>query len=165
METRDQLPAHSVPPAAHALAASPTLHVAGLVASPRVLTPDDLAGLPRLDVADAFVCEEGWQVPDLAWSGFRLGDVLALARPQPAARYVRVRSGDYAVPLPLAQAAHALLCDHLDGAPLAVEHGAPWRLVVLGGVCYSSVKWVTHLDLTAEPGEPTGEHIARARLR
>ncbi len=165
MDSRERLPAHPVPTAAREHAATPVLHVAGLVARPCALTPVDLAGVPRLSVAEAFTCEEGWSVPDLAWGGMRLADVLALARPLPAAQYVRVRSGEYAVPLPLDQAADALLCDTLNGAPLPVGHGAPWRLVWPGGSCFTSVKWVTHLELTAEPGEPTGERLARARLR
>jgi DMSO/TMAO reductase YedYZ molybdopterin-dependent catalytic subunit len=139
--------------------------VSGLVAHPRALTPDDLAAFPRVDLAEAFTCEEGWSVPGLEWRGLRLATVLALAAPLAGARYVRVRSGEYAVPLPLAEADNALLCDTLNGEPLPLEHGAPWRLIVAGGSCFTSVKWVTHLELTAEPGEASGEQIAKARLR
>jgi DMSO/TMAO reductase YedYZ molybdopterin-dependent catalytic subunit len=165
VETRDRLPSHPVPATAHAQAARPTLCVDGLVTQPRVLTPADLGPLPHLALAEAFVCEEGWSVPGLEWRGLRLADVVALAQPLPSARYVRVRSGDYAVPIALAEVESALLCDSLNGEPLAVEHGAPWRLVLAGGSCFTSVKWVTHLELTAEPGANTGEQIARARLR
>ena len=165
METRDRLPSHPVPAAAHEQATRPTLRVDGLVAQPRALAPADLATLPRVDLAEAFVCEEGWSVPELKWRGIRLADVLALAEPLPSARYVRVRSGEYAVPIALAEVGSALLCDSLNGAPLSVEHGAPWRLLLAGGSCFTSVKWVTHLELTADPGANTGEQIARARLR
>jgi DMSO/TMAO reductase YedYZ molybdopterin-dependent catalytic subunit len=165
METRDRLPSHPVPAAARDQAARPTLSIDGLVAQPRVLTRADLGPLPHLDLAEAFVCEEGWSVPGLEWRGVRLADVLALAQPLPSARYVCVRSGDYAVPVALAEVENALLCDSLNGEPLAVEHGAPWRLVLTGGSCFTSVKWVMHLELTAELGENTGEQIARARLR
>jgi DMSO/TMAO reductase YedYZ molybdopterin-dependent catalytic subunit len=165
MEQRERLPVHPLPPQARSQAAAPRLAIDGLVAMPRSLSPGDLAALPRATLAEPFVCEEGWMVPGLRWEGVRLGDLLALAVPCPEARYVRVCSGEYAVPLALEEARAALLADRLNGAPLPLEHGAPWRLVVPGGRCFTSVKWVTRLELTAEPGEPTGERIARARLR
>lgn len=165
METRDRLPAFPVPSAAVEQAAHPTLQIGGLVAQPRTLTPADLAALPRTHLADPFTCEEGWSVPGLRWQGVRLSAVLALANPLPNARYVRICSGEYAVPVPLDQAGDALLADWLNGEPLQLEHGAPWRLVLSGAQCFTSVKWVTHLELTAEPGSNTGEQIARARLR
>jgi len=34
-----------------------------------------------------------------------------------------------------------------------------------GRECFTSVKWVDRLELTAEAGERTGEHIACSRLR
>ncbi|MDE3078232.1 MAG: molybdopterin-dependent oxidoreductase, partial [Chloroflexota bacterium] len=83
----------------------------------------------------------------------------------PDARYVRAGSGDYVVPVSLERAKQALLCDRLNGQALSVEHGAPWRMVVPGAECFNSVKWVTDLELTAEPGISTGERIARSRLR
>jgi Oxidoreductase molybdopterin binding domain len=52
----------------------------------------------------------------------------------------------------------------LNGEPLTVEHGAPWRLVVSGGPCYANVKWLDHLELAAESGEHTAQRIARGRL-
>ncbi len=73
-------------------------------------------------------------------------------------------AGAYWVALPLDAAAGALLCDRLNDEPLAREHGAPWRLVVSGGACFTSVKWVGALELAAEPGEATAERIARGRL-
>ncbi len=164
MEEHPTLPIHPVPPTARDQATSPSLQVTGLAARPRPLTPADLAALPRADLAEPFRCEEGWTVPGLCWRGVRLADVLALVAPLPAARYVRVCSGDYAVPLSLDEANGALLCDELNGEPLPLEHGAPWRLVVPGGVCFSSVKWVDRLELAAEPGARSGERIARARL-
>ncbi len=165
MDTHDRMPVHPVPDEARERAARPALRVDGLVRRPRELTPADLAGLPRRDVEEPFVCEEGWQVPGLRWRGVRLADVLALAGPLPGARYVRVCAGDYAVPLPLVEAEQALLCEALNGEPLAAENGAPWRLLAPGGQCFTSVKWVDRLEATAEPGAPTGEQIARARLQ
>jgi DMSO/TMAO reductase YedYZ molybdopterin-dependent catalytic subunit len=83
-----------------------------------------------------------------------LVDILALAEPLSAARYVRVCAGEYSVPVPLDQAGDALLCDMLEGQPLPLVHGAPWRLLWPGSRCSTSVKWVDRLELCAEPGNP-----------
>jgi DMSO/TMAO reductase YedYZ molybdopterin-dependent catalytic subunit len=163
VENRDSLPSHPVPAAVQTRGAA-AIRIEGLVAEPRALTAIDLARLPRAELAEPFVCEEGWQVPGLRWRGVRLGDLLALAQPLPAARHVRVYAGEYAVPLGLDTAGDALLAEALNGEPLSVEHGAPWRLVVPGGQCFTSVKWVERVELTAEPGPDDGQRIARGRL-
>ena len=120
--------------------------------------------MPPTIVEEPFTCEEGWSVPGLRWGGLRLTDVLALAEPLPAARYVRAGAGPYVVPVPLAEVGVALLADEVNGESLSVEHGAPWRLVLPSGACYTSVKWLDRLELTAEPGEHTAQRLARVRL-
>lgn len=156
------LPIHPVP--ASAVAGDPGILVDGLVARRLRLDSTRLRTLPRRDVRDDFVCEEGWTAPSLSWGGVQLADAIALADPLPAATHVRVCAGGYAVPLDLAGASSALLCDLLDGAPLAVEHGGPWRLLLPGERCFTSVKWVDRLELVRHAGDPSGERIARARL-
>jgi DMSO/TMAO reductase YedYZ molybdopterin-dependent catalytic subunit len=95
--------------------------------------------------------------------GVRLADVVALGQPLPEARYVRVCAGEYAVPLSLEEAQGVLLSTTRDGQPLTPDRGAPFRLVVPGGKCFTSVKWIDRLVLTAEPGPNDGERLARAR--
>jgi DMSO/TMAO reductase YedYZ molybdopterin-dependent catalytic subunit len=163
MEIRRELPSHPVPAGVEP-AARLSLRVEGRVAEPREVSRVDLARLKRADLFGPFSCEEGWQVQGLAWRGVRLSDMIALAHPLPDVQWVRVGSGDYVVPLTLEDAESALLCDELNGQPLAVEHGAPWRLVVPGGSCFTSVKWVDRLELTATAGQQTGRDIARSRL-
>jgi DMSO/TMAO reductase YedYZ molybdopterin-dependent catalytic subunit len=36
--------------------------------------------------------------------------------------------------------------------------------VLPGGACYTSVKWLDRLELTAEPGEHAAQRIAGTRL-
>lgn len=163
MEIRTRLPQQEVP--AEVAGRPPRLKVDGLVSNPLELGPEELAALPRASLAEAFRCEEGWEVPGLTWEGMPLIEVIAPARPTAEARFVRVGAGDYVVPIPLEQASGALLCDRLNGAPLTLQHGAPWRLVLPGGACFTSVKWVDRLTLTAEAGENDGERIARARRK
>ncbi len=165
MDTREELPVHA--PAGDEIPSTGgagAITVEGLVAEPRMLTPAVLGELPHRQLAERFTCEEGWSVDGLTWEGVPLSAVLAHCRPLPSARYVRVRAGRYWTAVPLSDAESALLCDRLNGEPLGREHGAPWRLVVPGGACFTSVKWVSALELTAEMGEATAERIARSRL-
>jgi len=164
VEIRERLPIFPPSAADRARAAAAVLRIDGLVAQTRELMPEEIAVLPHARLEEPFVCEEGWTVPGLRWGGVRLIDVLALARPLPEARYVRAGCGDWVVPLALADAVLGLICDELNGEPLTVEHGAPWRLVVSGGACYTSVKWLDHLELVSEGGEDDARRIAMARI-
>jgi DMSO/TMAO reductase YedYZ molybdopterin-dependent catalytic subunit len=167
MERLRELPHHDIPAVAITWAANPTLQITGLVARPQLLTAADLAAawatMPRTSFTEDFLCDGKWTVPDQQWSGYRLLDVIQLAHPLPAATYIRVGSGDYVVPISLTDAANALLADRLNGQPLTLEHGAPWRLALYGGRCFTSVKWVDRLELTADAGENTGVKIVRER--
>lgn len=163
-QIRDRLPVHAGPAPAP-LGHEPALRIDGLVHRAVEARAVDLQALPRVEHAEAFTCEEGWTVPAVRWRGVRVADVVALAGPLPSARFVRVYAGTYTVPVALDDAGAALLCEEMDGRPLPAVHGAPWRLLVPGGACFTSVKWVDRLELTAEPGRNDGERIARARLR
>lgn len=167
METLKELPFHEIPAQVTEWINKPTLRIVGLVAKPQILSAADLlaarATFSRTSFTQDFLCDGKWTVPDQQWSGYRLLDVLALAKPLPTAKYIRVGSGDYVVPIALAEAEHALLADTLNGQPLTAAHGAPWRLALFGGRCFTSVKWVEQLELTAEPGENTGVAIVRER--
>jgi DMSO/TMAO reductase YedYZ molybdopterin-dependent catalytic subunit len=141
------------------------LRIDGLVEQTIDAHVSDLDALPRTEHIEAFTCEEGWTVPALRWRGMRLPDVVALARPLPSARYVRVHAGNYVIPVSFDDARTALLCDEMNGQPVPPAHGAPWRLLVPAGACFTSVKWVDRLEVTSEPGESEGERVAQARLR
>ncbi len=165
MEILKALPHHDMPALAHEWVANPVLQLSGLVATPRHLTVADLAGLPRTSFTDDFLCDGKWTVPDQQWSGYRLLDVISLAAPLATAQYINVGAGDYVIPIAWAEAEHALLADMLNQVPLTIQHGAPWRLALFGGRCFTSVKWVDRLELTAEPGMNTGVKIVGERNR
>jgi hypothetical protein len=82
-------------------AVTPILHIDGLLARPVELTREDLVQLPRAELEESYVCEEGWTVPTLRWAGVRLSDVLTLVQPLPTARFVRAGSGTWVVPVDL----------------------------------------------------------------
>ena len=140
------------------------LRIEGLVEHPAELSVEELLALPGAGFDDDFVCLEGWTVPNLRWRGVRLATVLERVGVGAAAQWVQASAGNFSLPLPLAEAGNALLALQLNDQMLAPEHGAPVRLLVPGGECFTSVKWLDHLELRAEPAENTAEAIARARL-
>jgi DNA-binding transcriptional regulator YhcF (GntR family) len=146
-EIRPCLPVHTVPRDVALSDHLDTLAIEGAVRQPGVLQPDQLLRLPRAHLEQAFACDEGWVVPSLRWAGLWLRDVLSVAEPVPEATVVRVGAGSYRMPLSMDEVREALLADELDGAPLTLEHGAPWRLIVPGAACYTSVKWVDRLQV------------------
>lgn len=160
----DQLPDHPIPVEVARRAATGEIEVAGLVARPGRLSAAALASLTHVQIDGEFACEEGWSVPGLHWQGVALADVIAAAEPAPGAGWVRVCSGTFVTPLPLDVANTAVLCNVLDDLPLGLDHGGPWRLLVPGGACHTSVKWVDRIELSDAPGENTAESIAMARI-
>jgi DMSO/TMAO reductase YedYZ molybdopterin-dependent catalytic subunit len=139
------------------------LYVDGLVTTPRAFSAEDLAAAKRITVTEDFVCDHKPTEFDQGWSGVSLPAILALAGPQPEAKFVRIHAGGYSVPVALDEIENALLADTLNGEPLSRDRGAPWRLYVPGAHCHVSVKWVQRLELTAARGVDMAERAERAR--
>jgi DMSO/TMAO reductase YedYZ molybdopterin-dependent catalytic subunit len=155
------LPVHSSPKAE----AEPRfLRIDGLVDRPMDLTPADLQGLPQQELTEDFNCVEGWTAPAMKWRGVALEAVLNLAGAHPGAQWLQASAGEFSVPIPLRDADKVLLATQLAGAPLPVDHGGPVRLVLSGGDCWTSIKWLDRLEVRAEPAENTGRAIALGRL-
>lgn len=159
---RATLPVHPVP---MARTGRPILTVDGLVEHPLRLRPEELAALTQQARTADFGCVEGWTVPQLSWQGVPLLEMLRLAGADAAARWVQASAGDFSVPLPLDAVGEALLALRLDGEDLPLAHGGPVRLVVPDQACFTSVKWLDHLEVRAAPGANTAEQTALARLR
>jgi DMSO/TMAO reductase YedYZ molybdopterin-dependent catalytic subunit len=137
------------------------LPITGLVDSPHVFTLPELRAMPKLTQVTRHDCVEGWSAIG-KWSGIPLATVLAMAKPQPTARFVIFRCFDkdesgteYYESLDLTQAAHpqTLLALDLNDAPLDPQHGAPVRLRIPTQLGYKSAKWVRAIELAAaKPG-------------
>lgn len=131
------------------------LRIEGLVARPVELTYADVRALPRAEQTSDFHCVTGWSVDDVRWAGVRFRDLLAAARPLPAARALSFYSAErpYVDSLTLEQAMFpdALLAYEMDGKPLSRPHGAPARVVMPRMYGYKNVKWVERIVLTRTP--------------
>ncbi len=110
--------------------------------------------LPQVSMTSDFQCVTGWRVPDVAWTGVRLRDVLDLAGVGAGASAVRLLSfdGTYTESLTLEQARRddVLIATQMLGADVTPAHGGPVRLFVAPMYGYKSLKWLGGIELTNE---------------
>jgi len=97
------------------------------------------------------------------WTGARLADVLALARPSGEAVHVGFEGADLSpearppqrfggsIPLDKARRPEVLLAWAMNGEPLQPVHGAPLRVVVPGYIGARSIKWLDRIELRSTP--------------
>lgn len=156
-----ELPIHPVP---STVALEGSLRIEGRVAHPLELTAAELGSWEQEMVSGDFTCLEGWTVPSVRWQGVPLAVVLERAGADPAARWAEASSGDFRISLPIDLARRSLLALRLADEPLPIAHGGPIRLIVPGGECYTSVKWLNRLEVRDQPGSNQGRTIALGRL-
>jgi DMSO/TMAO reductase YedYZ molybdopterin-dependent catalytic subunit len=132
-----------------------SLKIDGLVERPLELSYADLRALPRAEQVTDFHCVTGWSVSNVRWGGVRFSDLLAAARPLPAAQALGFFSGDgaYSDSLTMDQVhlADAMLAYEMDGAALTRPHGAPARVVIPEMYGYKGVKWLNRITLVDQP--------------
>jgi len=143
------------------------LEVGGHVNRPVSLSYRDVLSLPRAEQVSTFHCVTGWTVENVHWGGVRLGDVLALARPLPAAHALEFVSAErpYVDSLTVAQARlhDVMLAYEMDGRPLPREHGAPLRLVIPEMYGYKNVKWLQAINLVGQARDGYWEQLGYDR--
>ncbi|HEX6471004.1 MAG TPA: molybdopterin-dependent oxidoreductase [Streptosporangiaceae bacterium] len=128
-----------------------TLTVSGLVKAPRTFTFADLQALPATRMTSEFHCVTGWTVPNVAWQGVALADLLDRVGLDPAAKALRFRSfdGAYTESLTLDQARRRdvlVATSMLGGSPISHDHGGPVRLYVAPMYGYKSIKWLSGIE-------------------
>jgi DMSO/TMAO reductase YedYZ molybdopterin-dependent catalytic subunit len=142
-----------------------------------IAVSEELRQLPRVNQTSDFHCVTTWSRRSLRWSGFRFADfferiVVPRAGPDRSATFVVFRCQDgYRACLPLEDllAFDVLLADMLDGEALAIEHGAPLRLVAPAHYGYKNAKHVDRIEFWPDakhyrpPGFRFMEH-PRARV-
>lgn len=159
-EVLNALPQHPV--ASHVTAQAVLRALGG--AQPREFAPADLAQFPHAAIQEDFVCEEGWEAPRQAWRGVLAGALLDAAGIPAETPWVEFASGDFCFSLPAAQARAALIATELNGEAIPREHGGPYRLLVSGAACFTSIKWLDRIEARESEGANTAETIARARI-
>jgi DMSO/TMAO reductase YedYZ molybdopterin-dependent catalytic subunit len=136
--------------------------VDGLVEHPLILSMVDLRALPSRTQITRHDCVEGWSCIG-EWTGTPLKIVLAAAEPKPSARYAMFYCADpmtaegdpdhlYYESLDLAEAVHpqTILAYEMNGAPLAIEHGAPVRLRAERQLGYKQPKYIQGIELVED---------------
>ncbi|MGI5201186.1 molybdopterin-dependent oxidoreductase [Spirillospora sp. CA-108201] len=126
------------------------LTVTGRVSREVTLSLADLRALPQYTARLPISCVEGWSV-EAAWRGVRLRDVLRLAGVADGAQVLvesLQRQGLYrtsTVAPPHWRDPLTLLALGLNGAPLALDHGYPCRLIAPNRPGVMQTKWVHRL--------------------
>jgi len=132
--------------------------VGGLVENELELSLSDLRALPSRTQITRHDCVEGWSCIG-EWKGVPLKTILDKAKLKPEARYIAFfcaddleqtldGTGRYYETHDLVDAFHpqTILAYDLNGAPLAIDHGAPLRLRVERQLGYKMAKYVMRIE-------------------
>jgi DMSO/TMAO reductase YedYZ molybdopterin-dependent catalytic subunit len=128
------------------------LTINGEVNQPLQLSYADLQKMPLTTMVIQHVCVEGWAAI-VQWGGVRLRDLIALAQPKSAVKYVYFKSADgYSSSWDLASSVHpqTLMAYQMNGRPLPIDNGAPLRLASPIKLGYKQSKWVTEITLVSQ---------------
>jgi DMSO/TMAO reductase YedYZ molybdopterin-dependent catalytic subunit len=129
------------------------LEITGLVERPRSFSYPELKGLPRQERLVTVDCVEGWSVKAL-WEGIPLRELFALVKPKPEANTVIFHAQDgYTTSLPLDYLLerNIIIADRINGLALPPALGAPFILVAEGKWGYKWARWITKIELSADP--------------
>jgi DMSO/TMAO reductase YedYZ molybdopterin-dependent catalytic subunit len=134
-----------------------TFRTSGAVEEPLDLSWDAFRALPSIEIRADIHCVTRWSRFDMTFRGVPFRELVRLTRPLAEVRHV-ISHGEqgYTANLPLAvmDDDDVLLAYEADGAPLALEHGYPLRLVVPKRYFWKSTKWLRGLEFSAtdQPG-------------
>ena len=166
--------------AAQALKTRPwDIEIGGLVEKPFTIAFDDLVRkIPLETRLYRHRCVEAWSMT-IPWSGFPLKSLVALAKPQASAKYIRFETfldpemapgqNNFLYPWPYVEGvtieeAGNDLAFVVTGAydkPVAKQHGAPIRLALPWKYGFKSIKSIRKIRLRRRtPGRPLGSHSA-----
>jgi hypothetical protein len=118
----------------------------------RVLSLDEIKVLPKIEQTTQLECIEGWSEV-IHWTGARFSDFSAKFAPDGIHKaYVSMQtpSQEYYVGIDMPSALHpqTLLCYEMNGAPLAIENGAPLRLVIPTKYGIKNIKRIGNITYT-----------------
>jgi DMSO/TMAO reductase YedYZ molybdopterin-dependent catalytic subunit len=132
------------------------LVVDGLVDKSLSLTVDDLEAMPPTKLVRDFQCVTGWRVPNVHWTGVKLGYLLDQAGVAPEGKAILFESFDgvYTESLTMAQARlpDVIVAYQMLGGAVTRPHGGPVRLYIPEMYGYKSIKWLSKISVTAVEG-------------
>ncbi len=128
------------------------LRVKGLVDRPMKFSVADLRRLPQEKQNSRMKCVQCWS-SRAEWGGFRFGELMERAKPQAAAKAVKVECADgwyeyFSIQDLSSQ--RVLFAMDMQGQPLADRHGAPLRLIDPARYGYKSAKLITVVEFVRE---------------
>ena len=129
------------------------LEVDGEVEEPLRIGWAELLAMPQVTEESDFHCVTTWSRFDMKWTGVRLAEVLARARPTDAARVLMCHAYDgYTTNVPLEEAlkSDVLLGHTVDGGPLPIEHGGPVRMITPQLYAWKGAKWIRRIEVLAD---------------
>lgn len=112
----------------------------------RSLTLAALNALPQVDVRLPIACVEGWSVW-ADWQGVRLRDLTGPASEVVVSSPDRGTYGSSRVDASTLERDDTVLALRLNGEPLALDHGAPARLIAAGRPGVLQTKWIDVIEV------------------
>jgi DMSO/TMAO reductase YedYZ molybdopterin-dependent catalytic subunit len=130
------------------------LQITGLVNHTVEYTYDDvLTHFQKYQKVVTLYCVEGWSVKIL-WEGFLVADLLKDAGVSPNAVAIIFHAYDgYTTSLPLDYITNnkIMIAYRMNDVTLPPERGFPFQLVAESQYGYKWIKWITNIELTANP--------------
>ena len=132
-----------------------SLSVGGMVERPMRLSLSDLRALSGSTEYVTMECISNNVGGDLmstgSFTGVRLLDLVAMAKPKPQGTWVAFKARDgysESLPISLVQGAPEIIVAYeLDGAPLPTNHGFPSRMIIPGHYGMKGPKWLESIDI------------------
>lgn len=155
-----------------------SIKIDGMVDKPMTLDIDDL--LKRVQLEERLYrhrCVEAWSFT-VPWTGFPMATLVAMAKPQSSAKYVKMQTfmdpkaapgqnqffypWPYTEGLTMAEATNELsfLVTGMYGKPLPKQDGAPLRLATPWKYGFKSVKSIVHFEFTDKRPTTFWEQLA-----
>jgi DMSO/TMAO reductase YedYZ molybdopterin-dependent catalytic subunit len=129
------------------------LEITGLLDNPLSLTYDQVLDREHYSKVVTLHCVEGWDVTIL-WEGVLLEDLLEQAGVKDSATTVVFHAADgytSSLPLEYIRQNRIMLAYKMNGVTLPPERGFPFQVVAESKWGYKWVKWVTEIELSADP--------------